>query len=81
MAKRGGASWRRRETLDPAFQQAKKLGYRSRASLKLLEINQRAQLFKRGDWVLDLAFNPPAINRERRQRMAAVPTLSLRIGN
>ncbi len=58
MAKRGGASWRRRETLDPAFQQAKKLGYRSRASLKLLEINQRAQLFKRGDWVLDLGAAP-----------------------
>lgn len=51
-------SWRQQEALDPYFQEAKKRGYRSRASLKLLEINQKESLLKKGDWVLDLGAAP-----------------------
>jgi 23S rRNA (uridine2552-2'-O)-methyltransferase len=37
---------------------AKKKGYRSRASFKLLQMNRTFKLIREGDWVLDLGASP-----------------------
>nr|VFK51843.1 MAG: 23S rRNA Um-2552 2'-O-methyltransferase [Candidatus Kentron sp. TUN]VFK53454.1 MAG: 23S rRNA Um-2552 2'-O-methyltransferase [Candidatus Kentron sp. TUN]VFK54670.1 MAG: 23S rRNA Um-2552 2'-O-methyltransferase [Candidatus Kentron sp. TUN] len=43
---------------DLFVKKAKETGYRSRSAYKLLEINQRDQLFQRGDTVVDLGAAP-----------------------
>ena len=43
---------------DTYFERAKKEGYRSRAAYKLLELNRRYRLMKRGDRVVDLGTAP-----------------------
>ncbi|CAI5745650.1 unnamed protein product [Peronospora destructor] len=52
------ARWVRRQWNDPVVKQAKREGLRSRAALKLREINDRYQLLRRGDVVLDLGAAP-----------------------
>ncbi|WP_457549479.1 RlmE family RNA methyltransferase [Archaeoglobus sp.] len=47
-----------RDRRDYYYWQAKKLGYRSRASFKLLQMNRTFKLIKDGDWVLDLGASP-----------------------
>lgn len=47
-----------REIHDHFFKRAKEQGYRSRAAFKLLEIDQRKRLLRRGDWVLDAGCAP-----------------------
>ncbi|MCS7121247.1 MAG: 23S rRNA (uridine(2552)-2'-O)-methyltransferase [Archaeoglobaceae archaeon] len=43
---------------DHYYWQAKKLGYRSRAAFKLIQMNEKFNLIKKGDWVLDLGSSP-----------------------
>ena len=43
---------------DYYYWQAKKLGYRSRAAFKLLQMNRTFKLIREGDWVLDLGASP-----------------------
>nr|VFJ95220.1 MAG: 23S rRNA Um-2552 2'-O-methyltransferase [Candidatus Kentron sp. LFY]VFK00397.1 MAG: 23S rRNA Um-2552 2'-O-methyltransferase [Candidatus Kentron sp. LFY] len=43
---------------DPFVKKAQKAGYRSRSAYKLLEIDQRDGLFRRGDTVVDLGAAP-----------------------
>ncbi|DAZ98819.1 TPA: hypothetical protein N0F65_000975 [Lagenidium giganteum] len=52
------ARWVRRQWNDPMVKQAKREGLRSRAAIKLREINTKFQLLKRGDIVLDLGAAP-----------------------
>ncbi|KAG2760106.1 hypothetical protein JG687_00011745 [Phytophthora cactorum] len=52
------ARWVRRQWSDPVVKQAKREGLRSRAALKLRELNDRFQLLRRGDLVLDLGAAP-----------------------
>ncbi len=47
-----------RDRQDYYYWQAKKLGYRSRAAFKLLQMNKTFKLIKEGDWVLDLGAAP-----------------------
>jgi 23S rRNA (uridine2552-2'-O)-methyltransferase len=51
-------AWRREQTRDRFFQRAKHEHYRARSAYKLIEINRRFKLFKRGDTVLDLGAAP-----------------------
>lgn len=51
-------SWLQRQRSDPYVKLAIAQGYRSRAAFKLLEINQRDNLFKPGQRVLDLGAAP-----------------------
>jgi len=44
----------RRQLNDPYVKLAKEKGYRSRAAFKLLEINEKFNIFKSGDTVIDL---------------------------
>lgn len=46
------------EPQDRYFQEAKRRGFRSRAAFKLLEIEKKYSLFKKGDSVLDLGAAP-----------------------
>lgn len=50
--------WLDRQQRDPYIAQAKSQGYRSRAAFKLLEIQARDQIFKKGMTVVDLGAAP-----------------------
>jgi 23S rRNA (uridine2552-2'-O)-methyltransferase len=50
--------WMHEHVTDPFVQQAKKLGYRSRASFKIIEIDEKVKLFRRGMTVVDLGAAP-----------------------
>ncbi|KAF1326486.1 Ribosomal RNA large subunit methyltransferase j, partial [Globisporangium splendens] len=52
------ARWVRRQWNDPIVKQAKREGLRSRAALKLRELNTKYQLIRKGDVVLDLGAAP-----------------------
>ena len=46
--------WHQQRIKDKFFHDAKKLGYRSRSTFKLLEINKKFRILKKGQNVLDL---------------------------
>jgi 23S rRNA (uridine2552-2'-O)-methyltransferase len=50
--------WLQRQLNDPYVHQAKKDGYRSRAAYKLLEIDERFNILKPGDRIIDLGAAP-----------------------
>ncbi len=50
--------WRKQQSQDKYFRQAKSEGYRARSAYKLQEINQRFHLIRRGITVLDLGAAP-----------------------
>ncbi|MFQ6051070.1 MAG: RlmE family RNA methyltransferase [Candidatus Hydrothermarchaeota archaeon] len=50
--------WIKERKKDFYYKEAKKEGYRSRAAFKLLQINKRYRIFKRGDFVIDLGCAP-----------------------
>jgi 23S rRNA (uridine2552-2'-O)-methyltransferase len=51
-------AWRKEQSRDRFFRQAKRDDYRARSAYKLIELNERFKLFKRGDAVLDLGAAP-----------------------
>ena len=51
-------NWLLRQLNDPYVQQARQQGYRSRAAFKLVEIQEKFKLLKRGQHVLDLGAAP-----------------------
>lgn len=54
----GSTRWLQRQLNDPYVQAAKAQGYRSRAAFKLVELDDRFRLLKRGARVLDLGAAP-----------------------
>ncbi|MBO4956539.1 MAG: RlmE family RNA methyltransferase [Rickettsiales bacterium] len=50
--------WLQRQLNDPYVQEAKNRGYRSRAAFKILEIDDKFKIFKKGYKVLDLGSAP-----------------------
>ncbi|CAK3906963.1 rRNA methyltransferase 2, mitochondrial [Lecanosticta acicola] len=50
--------WKSRQSRDSYAREAKVAGLKSRAAYKLLEINEKHHLFRRGDTVVDLGFAP-----------------------
>jgi 23S rRNA (uridine2552-2'-O)-methyltransferase len=50
--------WLERQLTDPYVVKAKKEGYRSRAAYKILEIDEKAKILKRGQSVIDLGAAP-----------------------
>jgi 23S rRNA (uridine2552-2'-O)-methyltransferase len=55
---RTSKAWMREHVNDPYVQQAKAEGWRSRAAFKLMEIDDRDKLLKRGEVVVDLGASP-----------------------
>jgi 23S rRNA (uridine2552-2'-O)-methyltransferase len=56
--KNSSTKWLKRQLNDPFVKQAKKEGYRSRAAYKLLEIDEKFKILKRGQDVIDLGAAP-----------------------
>jgi 23S rRNA (uridine2552-2'-O)-methyltransferase len=52
------SSWMRRHVSDPYVKEAVRQGYRSRAAFKLIELDQRERLLRRGIAVVDLGAAP-----------------------
>jgi len=50
--------WLQRQLNDPYVAEAQRLGYRSRAAFKLIELNQRFRLLRAGQRVVDLGAAP-----------------------
>src|SRR5476651_1663612 len=50
--------WMHEHVTDIYVQQAKKLGYRSRSAFKIIELDEKFKLFKRGLTVVDLGAAP-----------------------
>jgi 23S rRNA (uridine2552-2'-O)-methyltransferase len=50
--------WRKQQQQDRYFQQAKQEGYRARSAYKLLQIQEKFQLIRKGDVVVDLGAAP-----------------------
>ena len=53
-----GRSWKERQERDPYVQQARQDGWRSRAVYKLLQIDEKERLLKKGMTVVDLGAAP-----------------------
>lgn len=56
--KLGSTRWLQRQLNDPYVQEAQRLGYRSRAAFKLLQIDDKFALLKPGQRVVDLGAAP-----------------------
>jgi 23S rRNA (uridine2552-2'-O)-methyltransferase len=63
--------WLERHNQDPYVKRAQAEGYRSRASFKLLEINQKDHLFKPGMRVVDLGAAPGGWSQVAAQQVGA----------
>ena len=50
--------WHQKRLKDKYFSEAKKLGYRSRSAFKLLEINKKFRILKKGQNALDIGAAP-----------------------
>ncbi len=66
---RTSKAWMREHVNDPFVQRAKREGYRSRASYKLMEIDDRDRLMRPGDSVVDLGAAPGGWSQVARQRL------------
>ena len=64
--------WMHEHVTDPFVQQAKKLGYRSRAAFKIIEIDEKYKLFRRGMTVVDLGAAPGGWSQIAAPRVGAV---------
>ncbi|HLI20485.1 MAG TPA: RlmE family RNA methyltransferase [Stellaceae bacterium] len=64
-------AWLARHLNDPYVAEAKRLGYRSRAAFKLLELDDRFHLFKRGARVVDLGAAPGGWSQVAAKRIGA----------
>jgi len=68
-----GAAWRQRQQRDPYVREAARLGYRSRAAFKLLEMDAKKRLLREGGVALDLGAAPGSWTQVvLRHRMAVV---------
>ena len=56
--KASSTQWLQRQLNDPYVAEAKRLGYRSRAAFKLIELNDRYRVLKPGQRVVDLGCAP-----------------------
>tara|TARA_Y100000590_G_scaffold348397_2_gene399399 strand:+ start:8117 stop:8788 length:672 start_codon:yes stop_codon:yes gene_type:complete len=56
--KLSSSRWLERQLNDPYVQEANRLGYRSRAAFKIIEINEKYKIFKKGQCVIDLGAAP-----------------------
>jgi 23S rRNA (uridine2552-2'-O)-methyltransferase len=65
------AAWLARQLNDPYVAEAKRLGFRSRAAFKLIELEERFHLLKRGARIVDLGAAPGGWTQVAVQRIGA----------
>lgn len=63
--------WLQRQLNDPFVQMAKLEGYRSRAAYKIIEINDKFKIFKKGQIVIDLGAAPGGWSQVAAQKISA----------
>ena len=68
---RSNPEWIRRHLTDPYVKEATRKGYRSRAALKLVEIDAKERLLKPGSIVVDLGAAPGSWSQIVRERLVA----------
>jgi 23S rRNA (uridine2552-2'-O)-methyltransferase len=73
----GSARWLARHLNDPYVTAARQQGWRSRAAFKLLELDDKFHLIKKGDRVLDLGAAPGGWTQVAVKRGASVLALDL----
>ena len=66
--------WLDRQLNDPYVAEARRLGYRSRAAFKLIEIDERARLLRPGQAVVDLGAAPGGWTQVALERTRAAET-------
>lgn len=69
--KPSSTAWLARQLNDPYVAEAKRLGYRSRAAFKLIELDDRFHFLKRGSRVVDLGAAPGGWSQVAAQRIGA----------
>ena len=72
--------WLQRQLNDPFVKEAKLQGFRSRSAFKLLEINNKFNLFKKGHTVLDLGCAPGGWCQVAAQKVGVKPFAELVVG-
>ena len=65
----GSTRWLQRQLDDPYVKKAKADGYRSRAAYKLIELDEKFDLLKRADRIVDLGVAPGGWTQVVRQRL------------
>lgn len=75
--KSGSTRWLKRQLNDPYVNQAQKDGYRGRAAYKLIEINDKLDLLKPGQVVVDLGAAPGGWCQVATQKGAKVIAIDL----
>ena len=66
-----GKAWVKARRHDRFYRAAKKQAYRSRAAIKLSQIDRRIGLFREGDMVVDLGASPGGWSQVARERVGA----------
>src|SRR2546430_15527820 len=66
-----GKAWVKARRHDRFYRAAKKQAYRSRAAIKLSQIDRRIGLFQEGDMVVDLGASPGGWSQVARERGGA----------
>lgn len=69
--KPSSTAWLQRQLNDPYVAEAKRLGYRSRAAFKLIELDDRFHFLKRGSRVVDLGAAPGGWSQVAASRIGA----------
>jgi 23S rRNA (uridine2552-2'-O)-methyltransferase len=69
MSRKSSSAWRAQQSQDPYFKLAKKRGLRSRAGLKLEEIDQQEKLLFPGAIIVDLGASPGGWSQIAAQRI------------
>jgi 23S rRNA (uridine2552-2'-O)-methyltransferase len=72
--KTSSTQWLKRQLNDPYVEEARKLGFRSRAAFKILELDDRFQFFKPGQKVIDLGAAPGGWAQVAVERVNALGT-------
>ncbi len=72
--------WLRRQLKDPYVEQARRLGYRSRAAFKLIELDDRFHLLRPGSRIVDLGAAPGGWTQVAVERVGNGRVVSLDCG-
>ena len=72
-------SWKIKQHRDQFFKKSKTLGYRSRASFKLIELNDKFNFLKKNTNLLDLGASPGGWSQVARKRIITGKILSIDI--
>lgn len=76
----GSTLWLQRQLNDPYVARARAEGYRSRAAYKILELDERYRLFKRGQRIVDLGAAPGGWSQVAAARVGSTEENPLIVG-